>query len=340
MTILILGEYLSYKDNGEPFRDGNGKMFRALLHKAGIQPNKCKWKLVFPFTPKGGFRALVGPKKEGIPNLKPVGTKYVKAELFPQVELLWKYINKLQPTLIIAVGDLAMWATTSESSIKANRGRITPSHAGIPGLKVIPVYHPRAVQAEYKLRPILNADLAKAKAESLFRGLVRPQRFIHIAPTLEDMEDFSNEFITPCTHLSVDIEVKGYEGKHPFIACVGFAPTTDRALVVPFYSEARKSKNFWRTTRSELQAWAFIRRTLRMGKLVGGQNYQYDTQYLWRKMGIKNPDFCWDTMLMHHAMQPEMEKGLGFLASLYTMEVAWKFMHHNKSADKTVKRGD
>jgi hypothetical protein len=31
-------------------------------------------------------------------------------------------------------------------------------------------------------------------------------------------------------------------------------------------------------------------------------------------------------MLLAHAMQPEMEKSLGFLGSIYTDEPAWKFM--------------
>jgi len=31
-------------------------------------------------------------------------------------------------------------------------------------------------------------------------------------------------------------------------------------------------------------------------------------------------------MLAHHALQPESEKGLGFLGSVYTNEPSWKLM--------------
>jgi hypothetical protein len=48
--------------------------------------------------------------------------------------------------------------------------------------------------------------------------------------------------------------------------------------------------------------------------------------FLWKVYGIPAPKACDDTMLAHHAMQPEMEKGLGFLASLYTDEASWKSM--------------
>ena len=43
-----------------------------------------------------------------------------------------------------------------------------------------------------------------------------------------------------------------------------------------------------------------------------------------------------DTMLMHHAMQPEMEKGLAFLGSVYTDEASWKFRRKNQ----TIKQED
>jgi hypothetical protein len=33
-----------------------------------------------------------------------------------------------------------------------------------------------------------------------------------------------------------------------------------------------------------------------------------------------------DTMLMHHALQPESNKGLGFLGSVYTDRSSWKTM--------------
>ena len=31
-------------------------------------------------------------------------------------------------------------------------------------------------------------------------------------------------------------------------------------------------------------------------------------------------------MLLHHALYPEMLKGLGFLGSIYSEEIAWKSM--------------
>jgi len=44
-----------------------------------------------------------------------------------------------------------------------------------------------------------------------------------------------------------------------------------------------------------------------------------------------------DTMLCHHAIQPESLKGLGFLGSIYSDEATWKGMAKHA---KTIKRDD
>ncbi len=39
------------------------------------------------------------------------------------------------------------------------------------------------------------------------------------------------------------------------------------------------------------------------------------------------PTMCdHDSMLLHHALYPEMLKGLGFLGSIYANDIAWKSM--------------
>ena len=174
----------------------------------------------------------------------------------------------------------------------------------------------------------------KAKRESLFPEIRRPERLLHLHPTLSDLESFFTEFILPATELSVDIETKG-----TMITCVGFAPSPSRAIVVPFFSESQKDGNYWRSSREEYLAWQWIKRALRHPAATFGQNFQFDAQHLWRSMGVKCPNFTNDTMLMHHALYPELNKGLGFLASVYTDELSWKFMA-KRAIGKEVKRGD
>jgi len=44
-----------------------------------------------------------------------------------------------------------------------------------------------------------------------------------------------------------------------------------------------------------------------------------------------------DTMLLHHALQPESLKSLGFLGSVYSDEGSWKQLRRGRT---TIKRDD
>ena len=235
------------------------------------------------------------------------------------------------------MGELPLTVVCKQSSLAEARGRITTTHDGIGDFKVLPVWHPRSVVADTTQEPVLFSDLRKANRQRAFPEVRRPQRWLHLRPSIDDLEDFWNEFIEPATHLSIDIETKGR-----VITCLGVAPSPERALVIPFYTEEHRDGNYWRTATEERQAWEYVRRLCSTpGKNVFGHNFSYDAQYIWREMGLPIPQWTDDTMLMHHAMQPEMRKGLGFLASLYSDELAWKkLVKHRKASDRGGKKED
>lgn len=185
---------------------------------------------------------------------------------------------------------------------------------------------------EYTLHPIFLADLFKAAEESRFPEIRRPSREIWIEPTLDDLLDFERRFILPSHQLSVDIET----GRDQ-ITCVGFAPSIERSIVVPLVDPVQLDGNYWRSLEDELVALDFIRRWLLLPHTKIGQNFLYDVNWLWKKLGMPIGGKIEDTMLLHHALQPEMEKGLGFLASIYTKELPWKFM---RAKHETLKKED
>jgi hypothetical protein len=180
-----------------------------------------------------------------------------------------------------------------------------------------------------RLRPIFIADLYKAVRESTHREVKRPERTIWIEPTLNDLYAFEEGFIVPSPDLSIDIETSGDQ-----ITCIGFAPRVDVALVLPFRT---MKGNYWPALDEELKAWQWVKRMCSLPKSIVGQNFLYDIQFLWRKYGITVPHFEDDTMLLHHALYPEMKKDLGFLGSIYTDEASWKVNHKHKD---TVKEED
>lgn len=334
MKIVLLGEAYGEQEEreGAPFVGTAGHILNGMLRQVGIRREDCHVTNVFNLRPPGGndVKNLCGEKADALQGFGPLTRgKYCHKKYGPELERLDRELYNCQPNLVVALGATAAWALCGTSGIKNIRGAPLKSRLGF---KVLPTYHPSAVGRDWSLRPVVLADLAKAITEAEFPDVRRPQRFIHIEPDLADLEAFEKEYIDTSPDLSIDIETKGRQ-----ITEIGFAPSHDRALVVPFYDRGQPDGNYWRTLTHEIAAWLWVRRNLRKAKRIVGQNFLYDMRFLWEGYGMPVPHAEDDTMLLHHALQPEMEKGLGFLGSIYTNEASWKFMRDDHS---TIKRED
>lgn len=284
--------------------------------------------------PNNKIIAFCGGKKEGISGFSAiVKGKFLLAHFRPELDRLAEELDALQPNLVVALGNTAMWALLGQTAISKNRGTTAISSHTIAGFKVLPTYHPAAIFQQYKLRPVVCVDLEKARREMEFPEIRRPAREIWIDPTLEDLEKFYDLHIRTCSILSVDIETSG-----TLITCIGFAPSRDLALVIPFFDPRAKGRSYWRDAGSEVTAKKFVKRVLedpRIRKLF--QNGMYDIAFIWRADGMKVMGATHDSMLAHHALQPESLKSLGFLGSVYTDSGAWKSLREDI---ETIKRDD
>ena len=343
MNIMLIGEAYGEQEEkeGRPFVGASGWFLNQALSQAGINRDECYITNVFNLRPRptNDVINLCGPKAEGIPGLPSlVKGKYAKAEYINELQRLYKEINRENPNLIIALGATATWALCHSSGIRAVRGAFTHTHedcgksVNVPlarQFKVLPTYHPAAVLREFSLRTIVHADLDKAARNQHFPEVIRPKREVWIEPDLSDIAEFERRYIINAERLSIDIETKGDQ-----VTCIGFAPNEQVAIVIPFYSFAKPGGNYWPTHREEMLAWRYAKRWCETYPSIF-QNGAYDMHRLWRTYGIACRP-AHDTMLLHHALQPEMEKGLGFLATIYTEEASWKFM----SRVDTLKKED
>jgi uracil-DNA glycosylase len=310
--------------------DGAGKFFYSMLKMADIDPKQVFVTSVFNLQPRptNDIKNLCGPKAEGIKGRPAVDRgKYVLAKYEPELRRLYAELDAYRPTVILALGPVASWALLDTTAIKKIRGAPLD---GYNGYKVIPTYHPFSVIKQYNLLPVVLADLDKLRKQSAFPEVVRPARFIHVEPTIQDLHDFEREFINNSVQLSMDVETAQTQ-----ITCIGFAPTRDRAIVIPFTDDTKAQHNYWPDLETELEAWAIVRRWCNLHKAhYVGQNFNYDMKFILQSYGITCLHATDDTMLLHHALQPEMEKGLGFLASIYTDELSWKFMRPKHTVKK------
>ena len=301
----------------------------------------CVWNLhpelyrsnVFQQHPPGNrIEHFCGTKAEalkGYPAL--IKGKYVRAEFGHELERLGDELVEHNPNLILCLGNSALWAMAGATGVSKLRGTTCISNHTVAGFKLLPTYHPAAVLRQWELRPVTVLDLMKAARESAFPEIRRKAREIWIEPSIEDIETFYSQHIAGCKILSVDIETSGQQ-----ITCIGFSPRTDLALVIPFHDSRTKSRSYWPTRELELSCWRIVRRILEdAGIKKVFQNGLYDIAFLWRSVGIGVKGAEEDTMLLHHALQPESLKGLGFLASCYCDEGAWKQMR-----TETIKRDE
>lgn len=305
-----------------------------MLEQAGINPAECFLTCVFMSQPKDNkienFCATkneVGGKDYVLPPLS-MG-KYFRPELLFELTRLASEIDRVKPDLIIALGNVAIWALLGQTGISKMRGaKFETTLPGAEGYSVIPTYEPSAVLRQWDLRVIVVQDFIKCE-RFVREGFKQIRRRLLVDPTMEEVEHWVDEWITknPPRILSLDIETK-----RETITCIGFSPHPAEAICIPFYDPAQPDGNFWRSFDDEWKAYQICKRILEDPSIEKlGQNGLYDIQYLFR-YHIRVQNYTHDTMIRHHAMYPELEKGLGFMGTVYTDEAPWKLLR-NRNKD-------
>jgi uracil-DNA glycosylase len=319
---------------GQIMVGSTGKMFHKMCEILNLNVENCLLTYALAQKPaqenpahffhnKKTYSAILKEKKWR--SKYPVnGFGFLKEEYEGELTRLENELNACKPNVIIAMGSLALWALTGLDKIGTYRGTVLKSNL-TGGTKVLPTFSPSAVIRNFDFRPIVLSDIKKAIEESETPDIQIKERELWIEPTIEDLQSFEESFIKENNEdepLSFDIETAG-----GFITCIGFAPNDSTALVIPFKDKRNVLQNYWTDVAHERQAWAWIKRILENEKITKvAQNQTYDVSWLAYKQNINVKGNIHDTMHAQHALQPEQQKGLGFLGSIYTNEGAWKTM--------------
>lgn len=339
---MVIGEAWGEQEEARqmPFVGPSGLELMRMLSEAGIRRSECYLTNVFNLRPKPSndiINLCTDNRPSYTGGMPPLSRgKYLRPEYLPEVNRLYAEMQRVRPNITIAVGNTATWATLLNTGIARLRGVIQAAKAPkIEGFKILPTYHPALLfkgPEAWGVRPIIVMDLRKARRDSDFPEVRRPERTVYIEPSLGDLYWFYEKHLVNAEEISFDIETRGSE-----ITCIGFAPSPRVALVVPFSDMRATSGSYWPSVEAEMEAWRFVRGVLALPCKKVGQNGLYDITFLWKVYGITVTNYEDDTMLLHHALQPESDKGLGFLGSLYTNEGPWKIMR-KRARDDTIKR--
>lgn len=287
---------------------------------------------VFQFRPiSNNIESLCGSKADvgkdyQLPAYKQ--GKYFLPKHLGELARLKAELEAVRPNLVVALGATASWALLEAPKIGTVRGTTADSTL-VPGLKVLPTYHPANVLYNWGNRPIFSADIIKAQREAQFPEIRRPERRCIINPTLSEIERWVEET------LGGRYPLLGCDTETCFgqIECISFARSRSEALTVPFVDFQQRGNNYWPTLGDEIAAWKLVKRLLESDIAKIWQNGLYDLQYLCRH-GIFPRNCIEDTMLRAHSLFPEMPKGLGFLGSIHTNESSWKLMNRKETTKR------
>lgn len=340
----------------KPLVGASGSEFTLMLAEAGISRQDCFITNCWAVQPPNNDASyFFEPKDSGAQKWKGLQpTAWAKAEL----NRLFQQLATVQPTLVIALGNYALWALTGEAHVSFSsappesavkcivptgitswRGSMLLSNeAGIPSLKVLPIIHPAAILRAWYNRAVTVHDLS-SRVPLALSGDWRPSPPPNILamPTFAEANSvlqnwLGHAYSGSLLRLSHDIETA-----RGVITCMAFADgpysSGSTALVIPLVrpSSSGAFENYWSAeeelslSRTMRQLWSYP------NVKIEGQNYNYDTQWIEVFYGSR-PNFDFDTMLAHHLLWPGTPKGLDYLSSLYN-HYYWYWKDDNKEWD-------
>jgi len=341
-SIFILAEAPGDRESerGKPLVGPSGWALRQMLATVGLDLNTTYRCNVFSRQPPSNNLAHYCTEDPDA-QFRELGPLISNPSLYMDCAHQWEIdrvreeIASVRPNLILALGNTATWALGLGTGINTLRGTIHPTSIAETPYKVLPTYHPSAVLRQWPLRTICISDLEKASHEHLIPHLTYDSAELWLNPTVDDLALFDRQHMAPSTICAADIETKRGQISH-----ISFAPNPNISLAIPFWLEV-EGPNYWRTSAEELEAWLWVRRWLERPDLTKVfQNGLFDLQYLTAPPYSFRPRACTeDTMLAHHSLFSELNKGLGFLGSVYTNHPSWKGLRTFKREEK-LKRDD
>lgn len=329
--IMIVGDAPHADDvsRGRPFQGNHGELLNRMLAEAGIARSSCfVTNVARERAPGNNIDLWMPPTKKGQTELLTSGIgvelngRVVHRYIKEGYDHLQQEIDLVQPTVIIALGNAALWAVTSLYSVSKWRGSTLP----VPNrgrMICVPTPHPANVLRQWSTRPSVVQDLRRA-ADVLHRYPAKPAWRFTVRPTMSQVRSTLDRLYQTCevattpVRLSTDIETRAGH-----ITCLGIAWDALNAICIPFTS-VECPDGYWSEGDEAEIVYLLYRVLTHRNALVLGQNFIYDTQYIFRHWGFV-PRFGRDTMVAFHVCFPGMPKSLDYIASM-TNEyyVYWK----------------
>lgn len=311
--IALIGEAPGRDEHyqGIPFVGMSGQLLTKFLSKAHIIRDACFLGNICQYRPHNNIF-------DTLPN-----------DLIQEgLATLATNLSSFNPNVCLLLGKTALQYALGREDIGNWRGSFFVST--IPGpfyeRKCIASYHPAACLRQWEWSPLLMMDIKRAKEEATTNELYLPIRDITNQPSYECLLDLLDTTIRERPNLSVDIE-----GGVSSLPCCSFSRDGNRSFIVPFSN--LDGSSYWVDSEQEYQI------TTRFVQILADpsipkvfQNGLYDRFVLQYGYNVFVAGNQHDTMLKFWEHYCELEKSLGFQASILTKEQYYKF--ERKSSDR------
>lgn len=285
---------------GVPFCGAAGRLLDSLLSSANVLRTGCFVGNVCQHRPPGN-------------DIKSFG--YGHAHVLSGWETLKHDLSVFRPNAILALGNTPLHFLCGLAGVTTWRGSILSTPFG----KVIPAVHPAAILREYKGWPLLRFDITRARAEAETPNLVLPQRNLELNLSANEICNRLDNWPAG-KYLSFDIE-----GGLDAFPCCSVAGESNNGFIIAWSKHNDNEQGRIAVALSRVLASSSVPKVL--------QNSLYDRFVLAYAYNMLIRNVTEDTMLKQWEIYPELPKGLGTIASIWTREPAYKFERKTDDPD-------
>lgn len=290
---------------GRPFAGPSSGLLSNALQNAGVLMSNCFRGYVYNQVPPGGDIEHVNKSDPDFND---------------SLSILKSDLNKFQPNCVLLLGGTALWAAGTYHKVNVYRGTL---FSGFDSrYKCIATFSPGYVQKVWDEAPLFQFDVNRACKQAHKSELRLPTRKLEPSLTAPEVLRRLAE-ITPNTLVSVDIEggvPNPEETTHrnlDGVTCIGISTDPSNAFTINLETFDDNTKGIVMREFNKLMSNPDIPKVL--------QNSLYDytvLAWLWK---INARNIAHDTMLSGWEIYPELPKGLGTQASIWTLEPYYKF---------------
>lgn len=343
--IVIVGEApgANEVEEGKPFVGLSGKELDKMLIDAGIFIADKEGKITNYDSVFFTNVVLIRPKDNDIEEWLHSGKRKTKGKkptpphwveyrgwqcephVVEDAKRLIRDLEEIKPNVVIAVGRTPFWALCAEG-IDAKHGTIsrwrgsTLISDAIPGLKVVPAFHPAFILRAWYNRRITVQDFRRALWASAKPELDPPGWEFTIRPTYEQAVTFLQGLLFRLEEGPVKLtcDIEGAQGK---TLCVGIGVSAKQAICIPILYEYGF---YFPDDQRWFVHYLMARVLMHKNAKVINQNIPFDTQFLVEDLLIY-PNIWWDTMVGQNVLWPGTPMNLAYQASMYCIQYRyWK----------------